>query len=955
MAYTVPALRFEILGPLRGWRAGDELDLGWPKQQTVLAALLLAAGRTVSRPDLVDVLWDENPPRSSASLVHTYLARLRRVLDPDPRAEPRALVSGRSGYALRLPPGGTDLEVFRASLEDARRMAADDQLVAALKGFDAALGLWRGPPLGGISGAWADGQRVRLGEVRLAAVEDRAEVMLRLGRQAELVPELTALAAAYPLRERLRALLMIALHRGGRQAEALALYADARRLLVDELGVEPGTELQRLHRAMLTGAEDGLVAGAPGVDLRPSAAGGADRVVPRQLPPTTRHFAGRVAELDTLSSLLDQATRRTGATDPAMVIAAIDGTAGVGKTTLALHWAHRVADQFPDGQLYVNLRGFDPSGPTLRPGEAVRGFLDVLGVPPHRVPTDAQAQAGLYRSLLAGRRILVVLDNARDVDQVQPLLPGDPAAVVLVTSRNQLSGLVALDGAHPLTLAPLPVEEARDLLAAHLGTGRVAAEPRAVEDIITRSARLPLALSVIAARAAAHPTFPLAVLAGELTAAPAGLDAFDGGHPATDVRAVFSWSYQRLSTGGRRLFRLLGVHCGQDISAAAAASLAAVPAGRARALLAELARAHLVTEHLPGRFACHDLLRAYATELARQTDAEADRRAAIHRSLDHYLHTAYGAAMLLRNRRDPIILTRPEATVTPERLTDLDQALAWFAAERAVLLAAVRQSAVTGFDTHTWALAWTLANVQERRGHWRDWVTVQTAAVAAARRLADRSKQGAAHHLLANAYLRLERHEEARTHLRLGLELFEQLSDDSGQAHIHHSLARMSERTGDHPAALLHAERAHDLYRAAGDRRGQAAALNGLGWCHTLLGNHRRALEYCRLALAQQQEMGNVHGQAATQHSIGWAHHQLGEYARAEESYRHAIDLYGSLGDRYNVAATLANIGDTHLAAGDHWAARTAWRAAYTDLRQLDHTEAGQVAARLEQLDRQTA
>src|SRR2546430_787533 len=585
MADTMPRLRFDLLGPLRGWRAGDELALGWPKQQPVLAALLMAAGRTVSRPDLVDVVWGDDPPRSSASLVHTYLGRLRRVLDPDPRPDMRALVSGRSGYALRLAPGGTDLETFRAHLDEARGLAAAGELAGAVEGFDAALGLWRGTPLGGISGAWADGQRVRLDELRLAAVEDRAEVMLRLGRRADLVAEMTALVAEYPLRERLRALLMTALCRGGRQAEALAVYADARCLLVDELGVEPGTELQRLHHAILTNAGDDPTTSTPDLDLRPSAPHVAQRVVPRQLPPTTRRFAGRAAELQALSNLVEQAT----GTGLATVIAAIDGTAGVGKTTLAVHWAHQVADRFPDGQFYVNLRGFDPADPALRPGEAIRAFLDVLGVAPQCIPTGLQAQCGLYRSLLAGRRILVVLDNAHDVDQVRPLLPGDPAALVLVTSRSQLTGLLALDGAHPLTLAPLPVDEARDLLVAHLGTARVAAEPQAVDDIITRSAQLPLALSVIAARAAAHPTFPLAALADELTAAPAGLDAFDGGHPTTHVRAAFSRSYQPLTTGGRPPFRLLGGHCGPDIPPPPPATLAAPPPGSPPALPPALA------------------------------------------------------------------------------------------------------------------------------------------------------------------------------------------------------------------------------------------------------------------------------------------------------------------------------------------------------------------------------
>jgi hypothetical protein len=358
-----------------------------------------------------------------------------------------------------------------------------------------------------------------------------------------------------------------------------------------------------------------------------------------------RQFAGRTAELARLTALLDEDAGGT------VVITAIDGTAGIGKTTLAVHWAHRIADRFPDGQLYANLRGFDASGPAMTPAEAIRGFLDAFAVPPERIPVDLPAQSGLYRSLLAGRRVLVLLDNARDADQVRPLLPGTPGCVAVVTSRHRLSSLVTADGAHPLPLDLLSTGEARELLVSRIGRDRAGAEPETIDELIELCAHLPLALTLVAARAASHPTFPLAALAGELRDTHGRLDAIGEGDVTSGVRAVISWSYERLDAEAARLFRLLGMHPGPDIAVPAAASLAGVPVGRARAALAELARAHLAEEYAPGRYTCHDLLRLYARELADTVDSASDRHDAVHRLLDHYVHAAHTATELLQASR----------------------------------------------------------------------------------------------------------------------------------------------------------------------------------------------------------------------------------------------------------------------------------------------------------------
>lgn len=549
----------------------------------------------------------------------------------------------------------------------------------------------------------------------------------------------------------------------------------------------------------------------------------------------------------------------------------------------------------------------------------------------------------------------MVLDNARDAEQVRPLLPGSFGCVVVVTSRNQMSGLVAAEGAHPLTVDLLTVGEARQLLVRRLGTGRVAAEPEAVDEIITRCARLPLALAVVAARAACHPTVPLEMLASRLragqSAGQSGLDGLASEDAITDVRAVFSWSYHTLGAEAARLFRLLGLHPGPDIGIPAAASLAGLPPERVRLLLDELARAHLVTEHVPGRFASHDLLRAYATELAHTVDGDDERHAALRRTLDHYLHTAHATARLLNPHRDPIIVVPAHPGVTPDDLGDYGQALTWFTIEYPVLLAAVDQAASTRFDTHTWQLARTLHTFFDRRGHWRDWATTENAALCAARRLADRPAQARAHHILARAYTRLGRDDDAHTHYQHALGLFGELDDHIGQAHAHLNLSDMFGRQACYGQALHHTRQALDLYQATGNRAGQANALNGVGWYHAQLGDHRQALTCCQRALTLLQEIGDRGGEATTWDSLGYAQHHLGDHRQAVACYQHALALYQDLGVRHYEAETLTRLGDTHHATGDYDSARTAWQRALGILDELGHPDADAVRVKLDGLD----
>lgn len=691
-------------------------------------------------------------------------------------------------------------------------------------------------------------------------------------------------------------------------------------------------------------AEEARRAAAPAGDRTPRAGGG---VVPvaRQLPRDVAGFAGRAGELARLDALLDEGSRV-----PAVVISAISGTAGIGKTALALHWAHRIADRFPDGQLYANLRGFDPGGTPMPPAEAVRRFLDALDVPPQRIPADPDAQAALYRSLLADKRVLLVLDNARDPTQIRPLLPGAPGCLVLVTSRNQLSGLVAADGAHPLPLGPLTPTEADDLLIGRLGPGRVAAEPDAVAQIITACARLPLALAIVAAHAATQPQRSLAALANELHDRHNRLDALSTGDPATDVRAVFSWSYRTLTDSAARLFRQLGLHPGPDISAPAAASLTGLPLSQTRPLLAELSRANLLSEQTFGRYAFHDLLRAYAVERAHAEESETGRAAALLRTADHYLHTAHGATVVLNPQRDPIALPERNPEVTPEAIGHL-QALAWFTAERAVLLAVLAQAASAGFDGHTWRLSWTLLEFFDRRGHWPDWITAGHAALAAARQAGDQTGQAHTHHGLGRAYARLNHADRAHQHLTQALDLFTALGDLASQANVQHAIALVHELQGCHVEAFRHAERALDLYAAAGHQAGQARVLNGIGWHYAMVGDHRTALDYCRRALVLLKTLGDRRIEAATWDSLGFAHHHLDEYEPAAACYRHALALTRELGDRPLEAEALTHLGDSHAAAGNPHAARDAWQHALTILTDLGHPDTEHVRTKLARLD----
>ena len=924
-------MEFRLLGDVEIEAGGDQgtglVNPGSPAQRLVLAALLLADGRPVSTDRLTEIVWGTAPPARHRNLLATYASRLRRVLGVG--LDGPHISRSSDGYVL-LGGERVDVLLFQKLVAEAQAAVVEggDALAVAL--LDEALGLWRGAPLAGLPGEWAAQRAGQLEEHRRDAQALRIEALLRLGKTSAVVGELRDLVVLHPLDETFARQLIAALDGSGRSAEAVASYHALRTRLADELGIYPSHAVQDAYLSIIR--------------REASVSPPLERIqAPAQLPADVATFVGRskqIAELDLL------ANPSRGAR---VVVGVITGGGGIGKTALAVYWAHQVADQFPDGQLYVSLRGFDPGGQVMDSGEAVRRFLDALGVPAERIPMDLDAQTALYRTQLAARRMLIVLDNARDSAQVRPLLPGAPTCLVLVTSRNQLSGLVAAEGAHPITLDLLTEAEARQMLTRRLGADRVAAEPRAVEGIITACARLPLALAIVAARAITEAHLPLHALAGGLrnNSSSGRLDTLSTDDPATDVRAVLSWSYQALTPAAGRLFRLLGLHPGPDTCAPAAASLAALPLPEVRSLLGELTRANLLIEHVPGRYAFHDLLRAYATDLAHRLDSDQQRHAAMHRVLDHYLHTAYAADRLLYPARDPIALTPPQPGTIPEHPTDLQQALDWFTAEHPVLLAAVDHAAAIGFDTHIWQMAWTVANFLDRRGHWHDQAAAEQAAVAAAGRLADPAAQASAHRSLALVYIRLGRLDDASNHLRHALDLYAQAGDRVGQAHTHLNLGPVWRRRGRPVEALHHARQALDLFRAADHRQGQAHALNSVGWFHALLGDHPQALTHCQQALTLLQELDDRPGQAHTWDSLGYAHHHLGSHDQAITCYQHALNLYRDLGDRYYEATILTHLGDIHHTTGDPRAARDAWQNALTILNQLDHPDAQAVRVKL--------
>ncbi|MEV6825229.1 BTAD domain-containing putative transcriptional regulator [Amycolatopsis sp. NPDC051102] len=907
-------VEFRLLGEVEAAVDGTPITIGFAQLRCLLAVLLVEANHIVSADQLLDRAWRPHRlPRHPRAAVHQRIALVRKALATAPGV---TITTHPGGYRLVADPQLVDLHRFRALAGQASAGGHGDHAVTSLT---RALGLWRGEPLAGVTDtAWVGSVRTTLLQQRHAAELDLTDLRLRSGQHATLLAELADRVERHPLDERLAGQYLLALYRSGRQADALARYERLRRDLADELGVHPSPPLRQLHQRILHAAPD-LAAPAAAAGTGP-----APLPVPRQLPAPPRMFTGRATELARLDAIFDAQPAAGGA----VTIYAIGGAGGIGKTWLALHWAHAHLDRFPDGQLHVDLRGFDPAGQPVPLVTAVRGFLDSLGVDPATIPIDPDAQVGLYRSLVAGKRMVIVLDNARDTEQVRPLLPGSPTCTVLVTSRHHLGGLVTAHGAHRVDLDVVPEPEARLLLTRHLGHDRVAAEPEAVDALVACCAGLPLALGIVAARATRHPGFPLAVFADELRDQSGRLDALDPGDPRATLRTVLSWSHHALSEAAEVAFGLLSLAPGPDIGLPAAASLLARSSGTARALLNELENACLVQQHTPGRYRMHDLIRLYATEYATRQHSPAERDAALQRALDFYLHTAHAADRLVDSGRPAVRLEAPAPATQPHELPDMAAAMAWFETEHANLVAA-RQAAVDhAWLPSAWQLAWVLTTFHARRGHRQDDLSAWRAAVAAAAHLPDHAAGVRAHRYLGRAYAELDRHEDASRHLDQALALAERHHDVAEQALAHHQLARAWERREDNRRALEHATRALELCRALGRPAWEANALNGVGWLTSRLGDYATARDHCLAALTLHRRHDNTGGEADTLDSLGHIDHHTGRHDRAIDHYRQALTLFRRLGNTYESAATLDRLGHPYVALGHHEQARAVWREA---------------------------
>ncbi|HEY8471932.1 MAG TPA: BTAD domain-containing putative transcriptional regulator [Natronosporangium sp.] len=864
--------------------------------------LALHAGQPVSAALLVDAVWGSAPPRAARNLLQGCVSRLRRRLS-EAGAGPDTIITEPNGY--RIGAHELDLTDFRRLVVQARAAAAAGNCAEARGLYRAGLELWRGTPLSGVESAVVRRAAVPLEEERMSALEECLQLELSAGHAGELIAELNRAVEQYPYREPLLGLLMLALYRAGRPADALAAYRRAAERFREELGVEPGEQLQELHRAILR--RDPTIHPLPGAG---SARAAADWPRPMELPAPVADFTGRTDALKALDDCL-----ASSASIPApLVISAVVGTAGVGKTALVVQWAHRVSHHFPDGQLYLDLRGFSFGSP-LRPLDALTALLGSLGVPPDQVPRDEAQASARYRSRLAGRRVLVVLDNAASAEQVRPLLPGSPGCLVLVTSRDRLSGLVARDGARRLTLDVLTADEALTLLARLLGAERVDRERADAVELARACAFLPLAIRIAAAYLADRPREAIGDLVAKLTAGDRlSLMQVDDDEDSA-VRAALEISYLRLPTEIRRMFRLLGLVPGEDFTIAAAAAIAGATTSAAGRLLDKLAGAHLIHEQSPGRFRFHDLLRLYARQVSEQEDSDGERDAAIQRLVRWYVRVAHAAVTLLY----PTMLELPEPPAGPAGLpVEIDQpgdALAWLAAERVNLVAAVVYCAGNGLRALAWQLAACLRRYFAHSQHLLDWQTVAEAAVHATQEEGDWQARATARLSLADVLRWTVRLPAAIAQYAEALALCRRAGWTDGEVAVLVNAADAHQEFGQLEPASEYLTRALALCEQHGWPTG--VVLNLLGHIDRARGRLADAVRRHSANLSGYIRAGNAIGEADTRAGLALAYLELGELEHARSHLRRALALHREVGDRYGVSSDLTSLATAECDAGN--------------------------------------
>lgn len=921
-------MRFRVLGPLEVLHDGERVPLSRIKSKA-LGLLLLELGLWIPAHRFADVLWDDEPPSTATRQVQNTLAALRRVL-----ARHGGDPIERSGRGYRLRSDEVDLARFERDVARAReaRSAGDAEQAAAL--LESALELWRGPAFADLGGDRIQAAAARLERKRIAAMEALNDAELALGRDESVATRARELLDIDPFHQRAAAQLMLALRAQGRGVEALELYTEIRTRLSDELGLDPDSDLREAQRTVLQ-TEPTSPADPPNKPSVP---------IPAQLPAGVGGFCGRETELGQLDDLL-------GPPADTLPIAVVCGPGGVGKTALAIEWAQRARDGFPDGQLYVDLRGFDPSGSVLGVAEVLRGFLTALGVGPAEMPSGVRARTELYRSYTADRRLLVVLDNAHDAEQVQPLLPGSASCRVLVTSRRIMPSLTVRHGASQVRLNVLGDVDARALLERRLGEARTRTEPEALESILRACAGLPLALAIVAARAVTEPQFPLRAITEQLREPEGSLAALDSVDPLGDIRAVFSWSYLALSPEAARLFGLSSLHPGPDFSVAAAASLSGVPPRRARELLRELTGVHLLAESAPGRYTSHDLLAAYARERLAIDVSESDQAMARRRLLGHYTGSASEASSGIDPRREVLPIPRTEPGAVVETFDDAEAALEWVLAEVRVLAGMVEFAEHTGLDEYAVSLAWAIAPALHRNGDWDIGLATQRCALRAARRIDDRLQEATAHLHIAMFLFAGSEFDLVERHLHEGLKLCDPERDVNLMARIEHRFAVHFDELGRIEEALGHGLAALRLFTESGDDDGRARSLNGIGWLHAKSGRFAEAREYCGRSLSLCRAIGEASIEASVLDTIGYLLHRQGRHADAVEHYLKALELSRELGLRSTEVHVDEHLGDTYDAMGESGPASDHWRRALAAFEGSSEHHAKRVRFKLAELD----
>jgi DNA-binding SARP family transcriptional activator len=945
-------MRFRILGPLE-----VQVDESWnginaPKWRTVLAVLLLQAGQVVSTDRLISEVWPEERPARASNSISIYVLRLRRLIG-DP--EGKVLVTRYPGYQLLVTADDIDAGRFTRLASEGRKALSAGESQRAADLLDQALGLWHGSraladvPASPLVSAEAGG----LEEARIEALELRIQAELACGRQAQVVAELHRLLVDHPIREGMWALLMRALYSSGRQAEALGAYAQARQVIADELGVEPSAELRQLHQQMLradagsgrpgsatktTAADSPFAAWPSGSQARPSTAAQAGPGVPppgamtaavtgpadaglvppaaaplplvAQLPADITDFTGRAGHLQNLRDLLSGPRRPDS--PGAVVVAAVIGAGGLGKTTLAVHAAHLLRPHYPDGQLYANL--VRPNAPPVPPGDILARFLRDLGVDPGRIPAGEEERAAQYRSLLTDRRVLIVLDDARDAAQVRPLLPGSGSCAVLVTTRNRMPDLA---GSRFIDLDVLDPAEALDLFASIIGRSRAESEPEATDDVLTACAGLPLAIRIAGARLAARGGWTVRNLARRLSDERRRLDELKTGDLA--VRACFEVSFASLprhdadDVDPARAFRLLGTWQGRTIGLPAAAALMGQSEQNVADALEELVDAQLLQSPAPDRYRFHDLLRAYAAGRANLEETSAVRDSAVRRVLAWYLHTVDAVALMVSPHHYKVQLAPLEAGCEPLGFLSLDEALNWCEVERTNLVAATRQAAASGLHVIAWQLPVAAFGFFNRRTYWADWVETHHIALSSVRVLGDKRGEALVLNNLGMAFAR-RRMDEAAGYFEQALAIRREIADLPGEAQTASNLADTYRRLRRYDEALALLKRALEIQRQEANPYSEAVVLNNLGETYLSLGRVTEAVDSLDHAREMFRDIGEIRGEGYALDNLGEAYLSLGRVAPAIGVLERALELRDSAGDRFDAADTLRRLVRAHVA-----------------------------------------